>query len=75
MIKILILDENCEKWKVVRDPIQIIPLAWASLGERQEDTSPHVLKGGGHNIKCSPHFFFFELVCVPRKLYILINLE
>ena len=45
-----------------------------SFGGRQGDTSPHVLKGGGHNIKRPPTFF--ELVCVsPQKSYILINLD
>ena len=47
--------------------------SWASLGERQGDTSPHVLKGGGHNIKCPPpHVFFLTCVCVspPKVMYL-----
>ena len=36
-------------------------------GDRGTRPPPHVLKGGGHNIKCSPHVFW-TFVCVPPKV-------
>ena len=50
----------------------VVPLTmgviWGGEGGRQGDTSPHVLKGGRHNIKCPPPHVFWTCVCVPPKV-------
>ena len=54
----------------------VVCWSWASFGGGGDRGTcpPHILKGGGHNIKCPPTFF--EHVCVsPQKSYILINLD